>query len=34
VIELLGELVMGVFAVIGAIMKGIVSFIGELFGWN
>ena len=34
VIEMLGELVMGVFAVIGAIVKGILSFICGLFGWN
>ena len=33
VLEMLAELVMGVFAVIGAILKGIWDAICSVFGW-
>lgn len=34
VLEMLGEVFMGVFAVIGAILKGIWSTICGIFGWD
>jgi hypothetical protein len=34
VLEMLWEAVLGVFGLIGAVLKGIWSFICGLFGWN
>jgi hypothetical protein len=34
VLEMLGDIFVGVFAVVGAILKGIWSFVAGIFGWD